>query len=129
MAASVFNYQQTQVDADNLLREFGMGAVLRRVSANPTDRPCRDCIIEYVSREQPAELANPTDRRVIMSPLDPKTGLPLAIPPDNELDQLVTFVQPPTNSPVVNEILPLTCTPRPTAPAGVIVLWEFTVRR
>ena len=128
MAASVFNYQKTQVDADNLLLEFGMGAVLRRVTATPTDRPCTVCIIDYLSREKQAELANPTDRKVIMSPLDPTTGLPL-VAPDNELDQLVTFVQPPTNSPVVNEILPLTCTPRPTAPAGVIVLWEFTVRR
>ena len=51
------------------------------------------------------------------------------MPPDNELDQLVTFVQPPANPPVVKEVLPLTCKPKQTAPAGVTVLWEFTVRR
>ena len=123
---AAFDYPQTQLDADALIRDFGMGAVLRRASV---DRPCTVCIIEYNPREKPAELANPTDRKVIMSPLDPTTGLPQAIPPDNELDQLVTFVQPPTNSPVVNEILPLTCKPKPTAPAGIVVLWEFTVRR
>jgi hypothetical protein len=124
-----FDYIQTQADADALLQEFGMAAILRRESVNPTDRPCTVCIIEYNPREKPADLANPTDRRVILSPLDPTTGLPLALPPDNELDQLVTFVQPPTSPPVVNEKLPLTCKPKPTAPAGVTVLWEFTVRR
>jgi hypothetical protein len=51
------------------------------------------------------------------------------MPPDNEQDELVTFVQPPTNPPVVNEVLPLTCKPKQTAPAGVTVLWEFTVRQ
>jgi hypothetical protein len=122
-----FDYVQTQADAEELLQEFGMAAVFRR--SGIVDRPCTVAIIEYDPREKPSDLANPTDRRVIMSPLDPTTGLPLAIPPDNELDQLVTFVQPPTNSPVVNEVLPLTCKPKRTAPAGVTVLWEFTVRQ
>lgn len=122
-----FDYVQTQSDADALIQEFGMGAVLRR--GGIPDRPCTVCIIEYTPREKPSSLANPVDRRVIMSPLDPTTGQPLGVSPDNELDQLVTFVQPPSATPVVNEILPLTCKPKPTAPAGVIVLWEFTVRR
>ena len=126
---AAFNYPQTQLDADTMLRDFGMGAVLRRVTATPTDRPCTVCIIEYNPREKQAELANPTDRKVIMSPLDPTTKLPLAVPPDNEIDQLVTFVQPLTSPPVIHEILPLTCKPKPTAPAGVTVLWEFTVLR
>ncbi len=129
MAVAGFDYIQTQADADNLIKYFGMGAVLRRVSRSPTDRPCTVCIIEYNPREKPADLANPTDRKVILSPLDPSTNLPLAIAPDNELDQLVTFVQPLANPPVINEILPLTCKPKPTAPAGVTVLWEFTVRQ
>jgi hypothetical protein len=118
-----FDYQAAIVDADNLIRYFGMDAVLRRAGSSPEDRPCRVAIIEYDPREKPADLANPTDRKVIMSAAN------LGVPPDNELDQLVTFVQPPASPPVVHEVLPLTCKPRPTAPAGVVVIWEFTVRR
>jgi hypothetical protein len=124
-----FDYVSTQAEADALIQYFGMGAVLRRAGATPTDRPVTVCLIEYNPREKPADLANPTDRKVIMSPIDPSTGQPLAIPPDNEQDVLVTFVQPLAATPIQNEVLPLTCKPKPTAPAGVTVLWEFTVRR
>lgn len=121
---SKFDYAQAQQDADALIQYFGMDAVLRR--AGSTDRPCRVAIIEYNPHEKPADLANPTDRKVIMSAANPEVQL---VPPDSELDQLVTFVQPPATPPVVKEILPLTCKPKPTAPTGVVVLWEFTVRR
>lgn len=73
-------------------------------------------------------MANPTDRKVVMSPLDPTTGLELALPPDDELDALVTFVQPAGT--VENGLpLPLTCKPKKTSPAGIDCLWEFTIRR
>ncbi len=124
--ATKFDYVQATTDADNLIQFFGMDAVLRRVGSSPVDRPCRVAIIEYSPREQAANLANPTDRKVVMSAKNSEVQL---MPPDNEQDQLVTFVQPPANPPVVHEVLPLTCKPKPTAPAGVTVLWEFTVRR
>jgi hypothetical protein len=126
MAAATFNYQGAIADADALIQYFGMDAVLRRAGSSPEDRPCRVAIIEYDPREKPADLANPTDRRVIMSAANSEVQL---MPPDNEQDQLVTFVQPPTNPPVIDEILPMTCKPTKTAPAGVTVIWEFTVRR
>jgi hypothetical protein len=121
-----FDYKQAITDADNLIQFFGMDAVLRRKGSSPEDRPCRVAIIEYNPREKPSDLSNPTDRKVIMSAENSEVQL---MPPDNELDQLVTFVQPPTNPPVVDEILPMTCKPKKTAPAGVTVIWEFTVRR
>jgi hypothetical protein len=118
-----FDYNQAITDADNLITFFGMDAVLRRAG---TDRPCRVAIVEYNPREKPSDLANPVDRKVFLSAKNPEVQ---STPPDSELDQLVTFVQPPANPPVVNEILPMTCKPKRTAPAGVTVLWEFTVRR
>lgn len=121
-----FDYQAAIVDADNLIRHFGMDAVLRRAGSSPEDRPCRVAIIKYNPHERPSDLANPTDRKVIMSAANSEVQL---MPPDNEQDELVTFVQPPTNPPVIHEKLPLTCKPEPTAPAGVVVIWEFTVRR
>jgi len=122
--AAKFDYAQALDDADALIQFFGMNAVLRREGF--PDRPCRVAIVEYKPREKPTDLANPVDRTVFMSAKNPEI---IATPPDNELDQLVTFVQPPTNPPVENEVLPMTCKPTPTAPAGVTVLWQFTVRR
>ena len=124
--AEQFDYLQAITDADDLIVYFGMNAVLRRAGSSPVDRPCRVVIISYDPHEKPSDLANPTDRKVIMSAKNSEVQL---MPPDNEQDQLVTFVQPPTHPPIVHEILPLTCNPKPTAPAGVTVIWEFTVRR
>jgi hypothetical protein len=122
--AEKFNYPETMLDAHEMLVEFGMDAVLRRTGF--PDRPCVVAMIVYSPRDKAAELANPVDRSVIMSALTPEIQ---AMPPDNEQDQLVTFVQPPTNPPVENEVLPFTCPVKPTAPAGITVLYEFTVRR
>ena len=122
---SGFDYLNTRATADKLLQKFGMAAVLRRTTDSPTDRPCLVLIVDEMPRDASTQLANPTDRRVIMS----ATGLD-AEPPDNEQDQLVTFVQPPaTLSPQENEVLPFTCPVKKYAPAGVTVLYEFTVRR
>lgn len=120
-----FDYSGAASDAEEIIRFFGMGAVLRRAGATPTDRPCVVAIVEYLPRDDKAALANPTDRHVIMA-VTPEVA---ALPPDNEQDQLVTFVQPPANPPVEDEVLPLTCKPKPTSPAGIPVIWEFTVRR
>jgi len=120
-----FDYAQAITDADDLIQFFGMDAVLRRAGSIPEDRPCRVVIVEYLPREKPSDLANLTDCKVIMSAKNSEVQL---TPPDSEQDQLVTFVQPPTNPPVIDEILPMTCKPKKTAPAGVTVIWEFTVR-
>jgi hypothetical protein len=119
--ATVFDYQAAITDADNLIKYFGMAAVLRR--AGIADRPCTVVIVEYDPMDRPADLVNLTDRKVIMSAANVEIQ---TTPPDNEKDELVTFVQPVGT--VEDEVLPLTCKPKPTAPAGVIVLWEFSVR-
>lgn len=127
--ASKFDYNDALETADQLIQFFGMDAVLRRTSASPTDRPCRVAIVEYKPKEKPTSLSNPTDRSVIMSAANIEVQ---AMPPDDEQDMLVTFKQPvPTDGspPVENEVLPMTCKPKPTAPAGLVVCWEFTVRR
>lgn len=123
--AAGFDYVGMQGTADDLIKYFGMPAVLRPLSGLGPDRPVTVCIIEYKPREKPNELSNPTDRNVIMSPIDPSTGQVLAVPPDNEKDALVTFVQPAGL--VEDEVLRLTCKPEQTNPAGVNCLWQFTV--
>lgn len=122
-----FDYQQTQRDANELIEYFGMDAVLRRAGTSPTDRPCRVVIFDE-PRERGSDLATPVDRKVYLSPLT-EDGV-LDPEPDNEQDVLVTFVQPPTDPPVEDgKPKGLTCKPKKTAPAGIVALWEFTVRR
>jgi hypothetical protein len=121
---AVFDYIKTKNIGDKLVRKFGMAAVLRRTTETPTDRPCWVVIVDEMPRDASTQLANPTDRKVIMSAI----GLD-SMPPDNERDQLVTFVQPPAASPIENETLPFTCPVKKYAPAGITVLYEFTVRR
>lgn len=121
--AEKFDYQTAIADANELVEFFGMNAVLRR---GADDRPCRIAMYDYLPRDKAASLANPTDRRVLMSAANSEVQ---AMPPDNELDQLVTFVQPLSNPPVEDEILPFTCPVKPLRPAGVTVFYEFTVRR
>ncbi len=118
--AEKFDYNEAMLDADELINEFGMNAVLRRASG---DRPCVVAIID-APRERPGDLANPTDRKVFMSNLTPEVQ---ATPPDDEQDALITFVQPAGT--VEDENLPMTCKPKRLAPAGQNVFWEFTVRR
>jgi hypothetical protein len=119
-----FDYGRSRATADRLIRKFGMQGVLRRATTSPTDRPVWVLIVDELPRDQASQLANPTDRNVIMSAV----GLD-DMQPDNEQDQLVTFVQPPTNPPVEKEVLPFTCPVKKIAPAGITVLYEFTVRR
>lgn len=124
--ASKFDYLDARSTADELVQFFGMDAVLRREGSSPVDRPCRVAIVEHKPRERPTDLANPEDRYVIISAANAEVQ---AMPPDNEHDVLVTFVQPPTNPPVEHEILPFTSKPKVTAPAGIAVCYECTVRR
>ena len=121
---STFDYLGMQGTADLLLQEFGMPAVLRRAGSSPTDRPCVVAIIEFRPRDRANQLANPIDRRILISAATPEVQ---AMPPNNELDQLVTFVQP--GGTVVDEILPFAEPVKKYAPAGVVVLYEGTVRR
>ena len=121
---AVFDYIKTRDIGDRLVTKFGMKAVLRRTTDTPSDRDCWVLVVDEMPRDAASQLANPTDRKVIMSAV----GLDNE-PPDNERDQLVTFVQPPAASPVENETLPFTCPVKKYAPAGITVLYEFTVRR
>lgn len=124
MTDTVF-YADLIAVANELLTEFGMPAVLRSiVPGTRPDRPCVAAIVDYRPRDQETHLANPTDRQVLIDPIDPATGLPMTLPPDNEQDQLV-----PTIGPDANKLLPFTSPVKLYAPAGIVVLYETTVRR
>ncbi len=120
----VFDYIKSRGVGDKLVKKFGMLASLRR---DGVDRDCYVVVADYLSRENPSQATNPTDRQVIMAA---GLGAVLVTPPDNELDQLVTYVQPRTTPPVVDEILPFTAASvKPIRPAGITVLWQAMVRR
>lgn len=119
---ALFDYVKSRATADGLITKFGMKAKLRR---NGVDRNCVVVIPEYMSREKPSDLANPTDRQVFIAA---GLGDVPTTPPDNQQDQLVTFVQPLGT--VVDEILPFTGGPvKPIRPAGITVVYQGQVRR
>jgi hypothetical protein len=119
-----FDYVCTRATGDRLVKKFGMKAALRR---GGIDRDCYVVMPEYLSSEKPSEMTNPTDRQVYIAA---GLGAVPTTPPDNEVDQLVTYVQPLGTPPVVDEILPFTAASvKPIRPAGIVVLWQATVRR
>ena len=118
---AAFNYPAMRAVADKLIGQFGMPASLRRLSDNPTDRPCWIVITEYDPKDAATQLANPTDRKVLISA---GLGSVPAEPPDNERDQLVVLTGPDAGN-----VLPFTSPVKIYAPAGIVVLYESTVRR
>lgn len=127
--ATKFDYLDARSFADELIQYFGMGAVLRREGM--ADRPCVVAVVEWRPRERATDLTNPTDRYVIMSAKNVEVQ---TTPPDDEKDLLVLYKQLPTGGPVLplvedGEPLPMTSPPKPTAPAGIVACYEFTVRR
>lgn len=117
-------YQQILAIADQLISEYGMLANLR---ANLTGRlrPCVIVVSDYLPKDAQTQLANPTDRTVLFA-----AGLE-SIPsgePDWENEQLVTYVQPAANPPVINEILSFTKPIKLYSPAGLVVLYESSVK-
>lgn len=121
--AEQFNYVRSRAMGDRLIKKFGMSAALRR---DGVDRQCVVVMPEYMSRENPSQMTNPTDRQVFIAA---GLGDVPTTPPDNEIDQLVTYVQPLGTPPVVDEVLPFTAASvKPIRPAGIVVLWQATVR-
>jgi len=121
---SGFNYIRTREIADRLIQKFGMKAALRRLTDTPTDRECWIVITSYDPQDRASSLANPTDRTVFIAA---GLGAVLDEPPDSEQDQLVTFVQPPSDPPVQNEVLDFIKPIKPIEPAGVAVVYQGTV--
>jgi hypothetical protein len=123
MTASAFDYISSRATADELIQFFGMLASLVR---NGVYRDAWVAVTEYMPKDAASQLANPTDRQVFISA--GLGGVP-AQPPDWEQDQLVTYVQPPGTPRVVNEVLPFTMPVKPISPAGIVVLYQTTVKR
>jgi hypothetical protein len=120
------DYIKTRAKADFLIQKFGMNAVLRRMSDAPgvTDRKCVCVMPDFLVKDAPAQLANPTDRTVYIAA---GLGDVPSTPPDFEKDQLVTFVQP--LGAVEDEVLPFTKPIKPIRPAGIVVAYEVMVKR
>jgi hypothetical protein len=111
-------YEEMLAVANTLLSPppvgFGMKASLRRLTDSPTDRECTIAIIDYQPRDAASQLANPTDRKVLIA----ATPGILAEPPDNEKDKLVPLIGPDANV-----ILPFTSPVKIYAPAGIVLLY------
>lgn len=121
-----FDYSAMASVASALIQEFGMEATLTGITDPTRNRPCFVAVLEYKPKDAATQLANPTDRWVL---IDPLFGGVQRLPPDKEYDQLVTYLQPASIPSVVDEILPFTAPIKPIRPAGIICLYECFVRR
>jgi len=118
-------YAEMLAIADQLINQYGMTANLRANEGGAL-RPCFIVITDYMPKDAETQLANPTLRTVLFA-----AGLG-DIPngePDWQNEMLVTYKQPVANPPVINEILAFTEPLKLYSPAGIILLYQTTVKR
>lgn len=118
MPSSVQLYKKLQGYTDRTLRTLGMPALLRRVGAD--DRSCTVVMDSFSALERMGRTLDPLDTKAYIS------AKSLTLPPDSEKDRLVTLVPGTTTEEAQYRIVDR---PRPVAPAGVVLLYEMTVRR
>jgi hypothetical protein len=121
--STAFNYPVMRETADALIKQFGMKASLVR---GGVFRDCWIVVDNYLPKDAQTALANPTDRTILISA---GLGAVPATPPDFNLDQLVTYKQPAAIPPVRDEVLPFTSPIKLYSPAGIVVLYQVTVKR
>lgn len=120
---ATFDYLASRSTADKLIKKFGMQASLSRAGVL---RTCWVAVTKYNPRDPSAQLANPTDRNVVMSA---DLGDVTATPPDAEQDLLIIYAQPAANPPVIAETLRFAEPLEPVRPAGVTVVYLGRVRQ
>jgi hypothetical protein len=117
-------YAEMLAVADQLITDYGMMAALRNNETGAL-RACTVVVSDYMPRDAQTQLANPTERTILFAAgLDSIPGLA----PDWQNEQLVTYVQPPANPPVINEILSFTQPLKLYSPGGIIVLYQTNVK-
>jgi len=119
------DYTISRRKADRMIRDHGMTAVLRRNGA--PDRQVSACFIAFSPMEN-LKITDPTDRKVLVSALDPNDDTAVIDPPDFVKDRLVTFAQPPGDPPVEAENLRIVAPPGRVAPGDTVVFWRLVVR-
>ena len=117
-------YAQMLAVADELITEYGMVAALRNNDTGAL-RECYVVVTNYAPRDASTQLANPTERTVLFAA---GLGDIPNLAPDWENETLVTYVQPPTNPAVINEILVFTMPLKLYSPGGIIVLYQTNAK-
>lgn len=114
-----FRFKHT---AQDMIAKWGMKAVLRRVGL--PDRWCDIVVASYTPMERVGQTRNPLDRKVLLSTLN------LTVPPDQERDRLITFIQPmDAQNPVEDESLKIVEPPGKISMAGETVYYRLSVRK
>lgn len=117
-------YAEMLVIADDLLTKYGMAASLRNNETGAL-RDCTIAITDYAPRDAQTLLANPTERTVLFAA---GLGSIPAKAPDWENEQLVTYKQPATKPPVINEVLSFSMPLKLYSPAGIVVLYQTNAK-
>jgi hypothetical protein len=125
--SAAFDYAGLLVTVDQIMQEFGMVASLQMLNGGAV-RPCWACITKFNPMDMATQLANPTERQILIDPL--YADAPIA-QPDWQYERLVTYNQPAPKWPtgVVNENLSFKEPIELVSPAGITVLYICTVKK
>lgn len=115
------DYDRFKATANAMIARWGMKAVLRRVGM--ADRWVTVVITNYTPMERTGQMRNPLDRKALVS-VDGMT-----LPPDQERDRLITFMQPIGAVPIEHESLKIVEPPGRVDMAGEAVLYRLSVRK
>ena len=122
MLAPHVRYYAKRQRATRLIEKYGMPAILRRVGA--PDRWVKLEIEDYTPQERIGKMIDPVDRLAIVKASDELDK----VPPDRDLDRVITFVQPMGTPPVQYEVLKITAPVDKIAPGGIVLYWQLRVR-
>lgn len=108
---------------DNLIRKYGMPAVLRQTGL--PDRSISCILGQFSSLERMGSVSNPADMKAIVSSLDPNTDVEVK-PPPSERDVLVV-----TRRDGSEMLLKIVAPPAYIGPRSVVsqLYWRLQVRR
>jgi hypothetical protein len=123
------NYPALLAMCNQLIQADGqLASLVRTVNGVQTFRDCWCVETSYDPRDPMTALANPTARTFFIAA--GLGGVP-AMPPNNEIDQLFTYVQPITSTAgaTVYEKLAFKEPAKRYAPNGSVLVWSIEVLR
>jgi hypothetical protein len=129
----MYDMDESRLIWDGMFKEYGDIAILRMPGGS--DRFCSTMQASFTPMERLGKVSNPADRKMLVSALDPNTGLPL----DPEVDQkemLVTLQLDDNGLPLLDsggrpledERMRQVAPPDRVGPSRKELYWALTVR-
>jgi len=128
----MYDMDESRLVWDGMIKEYGDIAILR--TPGGADRWCSTMQAAFTPEERLGRASNPADRKMLISALDPNTGL--AIADINQREMLVTLQLDANGQPILDgsgkpledERLRQEAPPDRVGPSRKQLYWSLTVR-